>query len=340
MPQYFYGTPVGPVFSYSNKMVEVTWAGLKADRDAGILVPGQQYRITNYNLVIDSQSPCGTSVFSSAGHQFDIIVTADSPTVLNENARAALHEGDTYFANCKIESWEIKYCLDNDQARFNWATPSGKGVIYHLKDDRNNQTSYDFKNVKFKQSTINNGNWFYTFGVGDDLSIQFGSNVHNNVILPNYRCDEIEYALAYNLILSGSTYLSHNCRHIVLLVGGGDANYFYPNCSDITIEASSIGCTTFFQDCRNIYFSNISVIRNCTFFQGVHSINMTTCTRVDRLIIQPGCSGIVLNPPDSGTIVYNVEVCSGVHDVSVTLPNNASYKITVANPNDQTILVD
>ena len=50
----------------------------------------------------------------SAGHRFDVIVTADDVNKLNENARACLHEGDTYFANSKLESWQLKYCLDND----------------------------------------------------------------------------------------------------------------------------------------------------------------------------------------------------------------------------------
>ena len=51
-----------------------------------------------------------------------------------------------------IRSWEIKYCLDNDRLRFNWAdTINGKGVIYYLKDENGNETYYDFKNIQFKR---------------------------------------------------------------------------------------------------------------------------------------------------------------------------------------------
>lgn len=129
----------------SVKMIETTWADLKALRDGGNLVPGMQYRITDY------QCTTATANTSSAGHQFDIIVVADSESVLNENARAALHAGDAYFANNDLAAWELKYCLDNDTTRFAWAdTTNGKGVIYRMVDEFGNDVPYDFKNIQFK----------------------------------------------------------------------------------------------------------------------------------------------------------------------------------------------
>lgn len=127
-------------------LVAISWANLKALRDAGELVPGAQYRITDYvttTVQLNTQS---------AGHQFDIIVTADDVDKLNENARACLHEGDTYFANSKLEAWKLKYCLDNDTSRFTWADEiNGKGVIYRMIDEFNNDVPYDFKNIQFKR---------------------------------------------------------------------------------------------------------------------------------------------------------------------------------------------
>lgn len=53
-----------------------------------------------------------------------------------------------YFANSKLESWELKYCLDNDTNRFSWAQVSGgTGVIYYMKDEFNNSVYFDFKNI-------------------------------------------------------------------------------------------------------------------------------------------------------------------------------------------------
>jgi len=64
-------------------LVEVTWQELKDKRDEGELTPGQQYRITDYVTTTVQENT------QSAGHQFDIIVTADAVDKLNENARAA-----------------------------------------------------------------------------------------------------------------------------------------------------------------------------------------------------------------------------------------------------------
>ena len=99
-------------------MVNVTYAELKELRDHAELVPGQQYRITDY---VTTTAQTDTI---SANHQFDIIVTADSENTLNEVARATQHEGDTYFTDSDLNAWEIWYCLDNDINRFSWANIS------------------------------------------------------------------------------------------------------------------------------------------------------------------------------------------------------------------------
>ena len=203
-------------------IINITWTELKSMRDEGTLVPGQQYRITDYKATTTQNDT------QSANHQFDIIVTADANNKLNEVARAALHEGDTYFANCKLEAWKVWYCLDNDYNRFAWVescivcngtkflryaegdspgstypycwkwetfkrytsteTPTagsyaytqptgasmvdidsvnvlvnGKGVIYRLIDEFDNDCGYDFKGVQFSRTVDNNTTWYYTF---------------------------------------------------------------------------------------------------------------------------------------------------------------------------------
>lgn len=259
-------------------MQSVTYAELKSLRDNGQLVAGRQYRITDYVTTTTQENT------RSAGHQFDIIVTADSESVLNENARAIQHEEiidvdvseggvlktgavtkyydiyedvgsadgthnykstdvfvecryaennegetvpvlyktdvgmmeegadyadtffyvgryeyngetydrwrkieenelgwdsegkiysltniivddngvfnpdiivtkmiDPYFANAKLSAWELKYCLDNDKTRFAWADEDGKGIIYYMKDEYDNECPYDFKNIQYKR---------------------------------------------------------------------------------------------------------------------------------------------------------------------------------------------
>ena len=125
--------------------VSITYQELKDLRDESQLVPGRQYRITDYmTTTIQSRTRI-------AGHQFDIIVTADDVNVLNENARAIQHTTDEndYFLNSDLNAWELKYCLDNERGRFAWIDPNGKGVIYYMKDEWNNECPYDFKNIQF-----------------------------------------------------------------------------------------------------------------------------------------------------------------------------------------------
>ena len=287
-----------------DKIISTTYAELKTLRDNSQLVPGQQYRITDYvTTTIQPRT-------QSAGHQFDVIVVADDVDKINENARACDHISspiydvtfaddvtkkcyvyftgedsfnvvavDTllgesgivydecslvdkvnkviiitayystdmirsnimynYFEGSKVETWQLKYCLDNDTSRFVWADNTqqitnlrsacsegrpltrqpafdnrntnpnyleyqyawgtsddvfdgdntnfiysknetvendelvlnmsiygdeelqnaqveerGKGVIYYLKDEFENECSYDFKNIQFARYKI------------------------------------------------------------------------------------------------------------------------------------------------------------------------------------------
>ena len=129
--------------------IELTYAELKALRDAKKLIAGQAYRVTDF---VTTSVQADTR---SAGHPFDIIVVADDEGTLNENAKACKHDGDTYFNDCKLEAWELKYCLDNDTDRFAWAdATNGKGVVWWMKDEWDNECFYDFKNIQYKRYKV------------------------------------------------------------------------------------------------------------------------------------------------------------------------------------------
>ena len=126
-------------------MLSITWSDLVSLRDSNMLIAGRQYRITDYTCTtVQTDS-------RSEGNDFDIIVVADSNNKLNEAARAIRRAGDTYFpSDTLFEAWELKYCIDNDTDRFAWAdSVNGKGVIYYLKDEWNNEAAYDFKSITF-----------------------------------------------------------------------------------------------------------------------------------------------------------------------------------------------
>ena len=94
---------VGKMNYYASKLLPVTYAQLKQLRDTNMLVPGQQYRITNYKTTTT------TTNTSSSIHYFDVIVTADSTNKLNEEAKATQSARDTanYFTNCNLNAWKI-----------------------------------------------------------------------------------------------------------------------------------------------------------------------------------------------------------------------------------------
>ena len=64
----------------------ITYSALVDKRNAGQLIPGMQYRITDYDFTTTEEDT------DSAHLSFDIIVIADSESTLNENARAAHHQ--------------------------------------------------------------------------------------------------------------------------------------------------------------------------------------------------------------------------------------------------------
>ena len=202
----------------------ITWSELKTLRDGSKLIPGMQYRITDYQCTTIQENT------RSAGHVFDIIVTADSESTLNEAARAIKHEGDTYFANNDLSAWKIWYCLDNDATRFGWAdSTNGKGVIYRMIDEWNNDIPYDFKNIQFKHpnDTTTYPHYYYTFASDNvenntDFSLDIANNCYSNTIME---------------------YINENIRslnHIVFIGAMCYYNSFAENCFNNSFDAMCV----------------------------------------------------------------------------------------------------
>ena len=266
----------------------ITWSDLKAKRDAGELTPGMQYRITDYQCTTTTE---GTK---SAGHAFDIIATADDESTLNEVARAIKHDGETdYFANNDLSAWQIWYCLDNNTTRFGWAdSTNGKGVIYRMIDEWNNDVPYDFKNIQFyrqwdedKQlwSTISTdavGVPCYTFSSeGDSSAIEFTDmtlmldrQVYGNTIKA--------YALS-NQVLNNNCFFGEGCNYNIFgydcqnnTLESSCNNTFGNRCNDNTIKSdcqnntfgSGCNCNIFGYSCQNNTFGNSCT--NNTFDNG------------------------------------------------------------------------
>jgi hypothetical protein len=94
--------------------IKTTYSDLKKKRDNKELVPGAQYRITDY------QTTTVQPYTESLGIRFDVIVTAIDEKTLSEDAKAINHEygEEGGFTPFDSSLFEIKYCLDNDVDRF------------------------------------------------------------------------------------------------------------------------------------------------------------------------------------------------------------------------------
>lgn len=144
-----------------SKMQAVTYAELKALRDGGKLVPGMWYRITDYVTMINEYVTVSTGQviathMKSAGHPFDVIVMAISTSEISQDARAIQHEGDEYFANSDLNSWQIRYRFtDLSKHFFDYIYPEdNKGVITWMRDEYGNECPYDFKNILFERHAM------------------------------------------------------------------------------------------------------------------------------------------------------------------------------------------
>lgn len=225
----------------STTIIEITWSDLKAKRDAGELTLGQLYRITDY------QCTTTESKTRSAGHQFDIIVLALSKNTLSEQAYAALHSGDTYFANNNLSAWKLWYCLDNDTTRFAWAdntSGNGRGVIYRMIDEFNNDIPYDFKNIQFRNliSKTTYPYYYYTFASGNtenntDYSLSATQNIYSNKILPYIETEK------------------QNINRILFIGNSCYGNIFGTNCNN-NFFLFSCAFNTFGNSCYSNIFGN------------------------------------------------------------------------------------
>lgn len=128
--------------------IEITYSELKTLKDSSGLVPGQKYKITDYETIIKNVT-IGTEAeiprVKSANHRFDLTVTANSTNSFDALAKASKNKDDSYFNNSNLDAWTVYYCFDNDSEYP--VDDTCKGYIYKMVDEYNNEANFDFKNV-------------------------------------------------------------------------------------------------------------------------------------------------------------------------------------------------
>ena len=244
----------------ASNLEEIAWTDLVLKRDNNQLVPGKFYRIIDYTCTTI------TTNTSSANHAFDIIVRADSQNKLNEKASAIQHDEDTYFNNCKLEAWQIWYCLDNDTTRFAWAdSTNGKGVIYRMIDEHGNDCPYDFKNILFSNGEVYSNAYTFSQRTNNYSEINDASidglyqtcryNIINKYIKPSLAKQTLNFNVFYcigNNFNCTFNILKNNC-YSNTFNNGTHYNILEDGCYNILFKGSCqfnhLGTS-----CRNINF--------------------------------------------------------------------------------------
>ena len=233
-----------------------------------------------------------------------------------------------HYAN--LPAWELKYCLDNDEVRFSWANPDGRGVVYYMKDEYNNEAPYDFKNIRFKWHFDNpdnpaeatglpswffdSDNWFYTFSelVEDedsgDIEIRDRSvynrseesgtySVMNNKIYPIKDDLSYEYSLLPNIFIGIGNYytcnsniLKTNCFNNIF-INKATHNVFENSCVGNSFFLGINGCTFGFGCCYNTFMSDIY---ECTFGKECGDISIRAGEYLNRVIVGDYCNSIYI----------------------------------------------
>ena len=128
--------------------IKLTYAQIKTLKDNDQLIAGRTYLITDYStMTIDPET-------QSAGHDFDIVLKANTTNSFETICSAHLRAGTNYFEEQYISQWILWYNFDNNTDLCSWVDNTCKGYIYRFIDEYNNDLSYDFKNIQFKRYKI------------------------------------------------------------------------------------------------------------------------------------------------------------------------------------------
>lgn len=119
-----------------NSTIRITYEELVTKINSNQLIPGQKYRITDYQTMLPTydfikygnlmsqislELACCTKVSDDYAN-YDVIVTAVNNNTLFEDAKICKHSAnDEIFDDHRICDWNIKYTIENNPAEYLWA---------------------------------------------------------------------------------------------------------------------------------------------------------------------------------------------------------------------------
>ena len=297
------------------------------------------------------------------------VVGASSGFETNLKVTAEAYDGIDYFANSNLNAWEIKYCLDADTNRFQWASitsDENRGVIYYMKDDHDNEAPYDFKNILFNE--------YYTFsyttssGEVQDASVKL-STCYANKIKGCYstsnaqKLNKIVFKTTNAASICGYNTFGGNCENITF----GDnccSNNFGAYCKSNSF-GDSCSYNTFADYCQyntfgNFCQSNVFGIQcqNNTFGSYILRVTFGRQCQNNKFIDSQGnnleacrmitlgdqCNGVSLTATttssySSGNWLQNIEVSNGLSGNIVVPTVNNSYITTIGKNANGSIII-
>lgn len=336
------------------ELIPITWAELVALRDAGGLVVGGLYRLTDYVPVKTSNVNMNV-----VNNPFDIVITAIAPNILSEECRAMLHDGDNYYSkyNCNLNAWRIWYSIDNDTTRFAWAqTNGGRGVIYRMIDDNKIDAPFDFKQIRFYSNYLSK--YIYTFsGISSDLDMSVICKGIYNVVLksihPLHQGEpNVAHFQMYNTnerVIINSYILGSN-NYVKVKSTSSDSRRFLGNvwfdvinlsiaddnsigvgdliiCKCENIKVSGSLNNSFLWGCKNFNITGANFLIVAFGFDGVSSCQIYNSSGVT---IMPGCRIITLNNCTNISIGNGCETIDLARCTGVSIGNGCE-KITIGD---------
>lgn len=287
------------------ELIPITWAELVALRDAGQLVVGGLYRLTDYEVDYSISDR-----MTSEPHPFDLILIAIAPNILSEECKAMLHEGDNYYSqyNRDLSAWKIWYCIDNDTTRFKWVNETnGKGIIYRMIDDNNIDCPYDFKQCK----PYVDGQYKFTFYSSGNADVSVKSRCILNVKLLQQNSNNDMPRIARFLISTSSS-----LRLYDTIIQGAENSFEIKN-------------ELFYQNILiNVYNSNFTLYSGC--YRNVF-INIRNCSiaRAEQCIYI-NCTSLHMSASKSA-IILNSSSISGGSSSYPSMPNENIYIVNSSN---------
>jgi len=182
------------------------------------------------------------------------IINSDNTDIKNNSVWYEIEDSDIIYTDSEeVSIGEVLDMGGTEVTVVDYERSVGKGVIYRMVDDKNNDLSYDFKNIQYYKSN----RWQYTFNTAeyadDSLSDVF---CHDNIIKDYSDVDDGILQLTLNIFGDGcsSNIFGNDCNNNTF--GSGCSYNTFGNYCFYNNFGSGCSYNTFDSGCNNNNFDS------------------------------------------------------------------------------------